>query len=569
MRSAALVLSVVAAYGLLRGFPEGWHGGLRSALAVVVLGLGVLTWRRRPERTDPVLASPTAIRLTSFLGLGVGVLALELMLWGVFGAMPTRLEAVAERFDAWLRPGGAARVEESEAGGGSARGGHWLINNTRMRPLPERTNLKPGNRPEVFVQPLERASDLIERQLYVHAFGLSEFRDGAWRIGSAESWEIPAGPDGWAEFGEDSQQEEIVCRMYHGYQENGENLVLGLQGLEAAKVDQVTEVDRGMHLLQGLEEGEDGYRYDSRSRPTLLDDLVGMEVSIPDEVPSRLMEMPDGALGFRLADLARVVQGEGSPVERLLRIRNHLRTTLDYSLVTENPNDRDPLENFLFYEQRGHCEFFATAGALLARAAGIPSRVCYGWTGGTYYETSGYFVFRTNEAHAWTEVLLEGWGWVVLDPTPADGLAAAVPRVADEDERPPGFDHVSDDGEETVDGLRIWAPLALLAIGLPLLCGLVLRSFRRQVRAGDQVRRRGSRSSGYVKAFLAACRGQGVATPRGATLRAIGDKLEEPPGFLDALLDYHYGTSYEGHERDRSVESSLEKQIRSWAAERR
>ena len=71
------------------------------------------------------------------------------------------------------------------------------------------------------------------------------------------------------------------------------------------------------------------------------------------------------------------------------------------------------MENFLFEEKRGHCEYFATAGALMARALGLPSRVAYGWAGGTWYDDAGLFVFRANEAHAWTEVWLENFGWVL------------------------------------------------------------------------------------------------------------------------------------------------------------
>lgn len=566
MRSLGLLVALAASYGLLRGFPEGWHGGLRAALAVVVLGLGVLGWRPRGSRGESSLSSSKPIRMRNFVGLAAGLLAMELMLWGFFGTMPSRLETMAVEFNAWLRPGAVAQPGDEARAGGEPRGGHWLINNTRMRPLPERTNLKPGNRPEVFVQPLENAADLVDEQLYVHAFALSEFRDGAWRMGSDESWEIPAGADGWAAFGVDSKQSEIVCRVYHSYQKNSENLVLGLQGLEAVQLARVTEVDRGMHLLPDPPEGADGYRYDARSRPVTLDDLVGLDVSIPSEIPARLMELPDGALGFRLADLTRVVQGEGSPVDRLMKIRNHLRTTLDYSLVTENPNDRDPLENFLFYEQRGHCEFFATAGALLARAAGVPSRVCYGWSGGTYYESSGYFVFRTNEAHAWTEVLLDGWGWVALDPTPADGMVAGAPRVAGEGERPPGFDEGLMAESEWQDPSRFWLPLVLLVVGLPVLWGLVLRSFRKRSGVGERNPVLGSRTASYLESFVAGCRDRGVVVTPGATLRTLGDGLEEKPSFLSDLLSYHYAVSYEGRSSDTAAERALEREIRAWSA---
>ncbi len=52
----------------------------------------------------------------------------------------------------------------------------------------------------------------------------------------------------------------------------------------------------------------------------------------------------------------------------------------EYSTQIDNPDGLDPLENFLFYEKRGYCDFFATAGALIARMMGIPSRIGYGYS---------------------------------------------------------------------------------------------------------------------------------------------------------------------------------------------
>jgi hypothetical protein len=344
-------------------------------------------------------------------------------------------------------------------------------------------------------------------------------------------------------------------------------MALGLQGVEAVEMPRLVEVDTGLHLLPAPEDDRDGYRYDAISRPVTLDQLAGSEAEIPPEIPERLLEMPGGTLGFRIADLTRVVQGEGSVVDRLMRIRNHLRTTLDYSLVTENVNRRDPLENFLFHEQRGHCEFFATAAALMARSAGVPSRVCYGWSGGTYYETSGYFVFRANEAHAWTEVLLDGWGWVVLDPTPPGGLIAGAPRVAGADERPPGLDDELFDDQEIAVGGRVGLPLLILGLGLPVLWVLLVRSLGRQgvsahARAADAPRR-----AAYRSAFLRGCRARGVRVVPGATLRSLGDALQDCPGFFPELLDYHYGVVYEGRTSDQAFERTLEEQIRDWSRE--
>lgn len=77
------------------------------------------------------------------------------------------------------------------------------------------------------------------------------------------------------------------------------------------------------------------------------------------------------------------------------------------------------VDEFLFSTQSGFCEHYASAFTFLMRAAGIPSRVVTGYQGGEYNEVSGFVVVRSSDAHAWSEVWLEGEGWTRVDPTAA------------------------------------------------------------------------------------------------------------------------------------------------------
>ena len=77
----------------------------------------------------------------------------------------------------------------------------------------------------------------------------------------------------------------------------------------------------------------------------------------------------------------------------------------------------DSVDDFLFNTRRGFCEHFASAFTMLARAAGIPARVVTGYQGGEFNPMGGYFIVRQSDAHAWSEVWLEGKGWVRMDPT--------------------------------------------------------------------------------------------------------------------------------------------------------
>ncbi|MGC1522933.1 MAG: DUF3488 and transglutaminase-like domain-containing protein [Steroidobacteraceae bacterium] len=79
----------------------------------------------------------------------------------------------------------------------------------------------------------------------------------------------------------------------------------------------------------------------------------------------------------------------------------------------------DSVDAFLFDSRRGFCEHYASAFALLMRAAGIPAHVVTGYQGGTFNRFADYWIVRQSDAHAWDEVWIEGLGWLRVDPTSA------------------------------------------------------------------------------------------------------------------------------------------------------
>ena len=80
---------------------------------------------------------------------------------------------------------------------------------------------------------------------------------------------------------------------------------------------------------------------------------------------------------------------------------------------------RHSVDEFLFDTQTGYCEHFASSFAVMMRMAGIPARIVTGYQGGYPNDIGDYLVVRQADAHAWTEVWLEGRGWVRIDPTSA------------------------------------------------------------------------------------------------------------------------------------------------------
>ena len=80
---------------------------------------------------------------------------------------------------------------------------------------------------------------------------------------------------------------------------------------------------------------------------------------------------------------------------------------------------RNGIDEFLFDTRRGFCEHYAGSFTVLMRAAGLPARVVTGYLGGEPNEIGDYYIVRQSDAHAWSEVWLDGEGWVRVDPTAA------------------------------------------------------------------------------------------------------------------------------------------------------
>lgn len=94
------------------------------------------------------------------------------------------------------------------------------------------------------------------------------------------------------------------------------------------------------------------------------------------------------------------------------------------------------VDDFLFDSRRGFCEHYAGAFVFLMRAAGVPARVVTGYQGGAQNPLGDYWIVRQSDAHAWSEVWIDGQGWLRVDPTAAvspdrieQGIAAALPAA--------------------------------------------------------------------------------------------------------------------------------------------
>jgi len=125
----------------------------------------------------------------------------------------------------------------------------------------------------------------------------------------------------------------------------------------------------------------------------------------------------------------------GSDADMLARALDFLRRG-GYTYTLEPPLlGTNSVDEFLFDTKAGFCEHFSSAFTVLMRAAGVPARVVTGYQGGDLNPVDQIITVRQSDAHAWTEVFIEGRGWVRVDPTAAAiptridvGLARALPQ---------------------------------------------------------------------------------------------------------------------------------------------
>jgi hypothetical protein len=138
---------------------------------------------------------------------------------------------------------------------------------------------------------------------------------------------------------------------------------------------------------------------------------------------ARYLQLPQ-RLDPRIPRLAQDViglSGAQNRFDRARAIESHLQTGYGYTLDLK-ATGREPLADFLFRVREGHCEYFATAMAVMLRTQGIATRVINGFQSGTYNDTADVYTVTQREAHSWVEVYFpESGAWVAFDPTPAGG----------------------------------------------------------------------------------------------------------------------------------------------------
>ena len=146
-------------------------------------------------------------------------------------------------------------------------------------------------------------------------------------------------------------------------------------------------------------------------------DLRSASQDYPPEIQLNYLQLP--RLDPRIPQLAgQITAAESNNYDKAAVLERYLRTHFRYTLQLSRTPPHDPLANFLFERKQGHCEYFASAMAVMLRVLRIPSRVANGFRTGEFNDLTSQYLVRASNAHSWVEAYFPGYGWIGFDPTP-------------------------------------------------------------------------------------------------------------------------------------------------------
>jgi transglutaminase-like putative cysteine protease len=259
------------------------------------------------------------------------------------------------------------------------------------------------------------------------------------------------------------------------------------QSEEAARHDRYLQTyflqqDLGNNLLTGYEPLAIAVPRDSRGRMSLTPGSTYQVVSKQPEIDPDILRrdraewlakeygtIPPGLQ--ELQSLANALTKDAeNDFDKASALTSYLQN-LEYDERAESPlQPSTDLKRFIIGELPGTAIDFASALTLMARSAGLQSRVATGYLPGEYNSYSGASKISPKDAHAWSEIYFRGAGWIPFDASTRPDL----PTPASLEEAPPS-------GLSSLLDRRLGDSLAAAAGRTP---GAVLKGFEFAMKNG-------------------------------------------------------------------------------------
>jgi transglutaminase-like putative cysteine protease len=191
----------------------------------------------------------------------------------------------------------------------------------------------------------------------------------------------------------------------------------------------VVSEPRGLPFLGALSaqspiSAGEGYSIDAAIPVSVTEkQLQDAGTDYPDSV--KALYMDDSKVTPEVRALAQQIVSNASattPYDEAKALAHFLSSSSDLSYATDvgpPPANRDLVDFFLFDTksgQRGYCQYFASAMAMMARALHLPARLAVGFAPGTSIAPDQY-VYKESNAHVWAQIYFPGYGWQTFEST--------------------------------------------------------------------------------------------------------------------------------------------------------
>ncbi len=279
-------------------------------------------------------------------------------------------------------------------------------------------------------------SDKPEEDLYLRGFSGGDYIDGQWaEADESEFFTRISTERGWSRWGNlvDTTYKEIYYNANSisdpDVLRKGKRLTInpitgGVKNRYYPYIERWERLTRKQNIAYVYS------YYELKDLNIIHDNLFGQVLRVYDDMQKNYepyvyetyLNVPKGL--DRLKALCKSAD-ISSTEEAVAFVQNTLSENADYTLKPGMaPLSEDIVEYFLFENKRGYCVHFASAGVLMFRMLGIPSRYVTGYriNKGLFYKQNDedyYARISDRYAHAWPEIYVRDKGWIPIEVTPS------------------------------------------------------------------------------------------------------------------------------------------------------
>ena len=146
------------------------------------------------------------------------------------------------------------------------------------------------------------------------------------------------------------------------------------------------------------------------------------------------LQIPDDIKDSIYSLTKQVIKGEVSDWGQAEAICNYLKENYIYNLQSKPNEHGDDVYDFLFNQKQGVCQDFASSMVLMCRSVEIPARYVTGYrVSQKKAGTTNTYIVREKDAHAFVEIYIPAYGWMLFDPTPAEAAREDLETVKREE----------------------------------------------------------------------------------------------------------------------------------------